>query len=364
MRVLILNFILSTAVDGRIIRRQSNGNTVIYNMARGFMKAGHEVTLCAAAEFRPLEEENPGFEVRYFKSRCPKVFKPYLLPLPKGLGRFLKREEARFDMIISVDTFSFPTLICARRCREKLLVWQEMAFMQGMMKKLPAKIWYNLIAPTFVRDARVVAQSERSKAFISKYLGNVSDVVAGHGVDGDIFRPAESRGKWFVVISMLVFRKRIDRILEKFARFIKNSGEKGYMLQIIGEGPEEANLRRLADELDITGHVCFNGFMTHEEIASKSREATALLVDTQQDNNMVTITESIANGTPVLTNCVPNNAGIVERLGLGIAKDGWDWEDLERMAQEYGKFHAGCIKHRQFFTSEGIARKLVEAFQR
>lgn len=364
MRVLILNFILSTAVDGRIIRRQSNGNTMIYNMARGFIKAGHEVTLCAADEFRPLEEDTHEFEVRYFKSRWPKIFKPYLLPLPKGLGRFLKREGERFDMIVSVDTFSFPTLICARKCRKKLLVWQEMAFMQGMMKKMPAKIWYNFIAPTFIGGVRVVAQSERSKAFISKYLKNVSDITAGHGVDSDIFYPAETRGRWFVVISMLVFRKRIDRILEKFAGFIRNSDEKDYMLEIVGEGPEEANLRRRAEELDIAGHVRFNGFMTHEEIAAKSREATALLVDTQQDNNMVTITESIANGTPVLTNCVPNNASTVARLGLGIAKDGWDWNELATMAREYDRFHANCMKHRHFFTSDGVACQLIESFRR
>ena len=50
MRVLILNFILSTAVDGKILRRKSNHDTMIYTMARGFVANGHEVRLLEGDE--------------------------------------------------------------------------------------------------------------------------------------------------------------------------------------------------------------------------------------------------------------------------------------------------------------------------
>lgn len=362
MQILILNFILSTAVGGKIIRRPSNQDTMIYNMARGFVKSGHNVTLAAAEEFLPTENESdPGFDIIYFKSRITRVFKPALLPWPKGLGKYL-RYHSEFDMILSVETFSFPTIIAARHCRKKLLVWQEMAFMQHMLGGLPAKLWYNVIAPFFIKDAPVVAQSEKAKEFIRHYLPNVTDTIVGHGSNSDLFYPSENSEEYFVVISMLVKRKRIDRILQKFARFIKNTSRTNYTLKIIGEGPEEHSLKKQAEELGISQNIKFEGFLEHSTIAAIGRKAKALLIDTQQDNNMVTIPESIVNGTPVLTNKVPNNSVFISEYGLGIAKDNWDWQDLEQMIIRYDEFHDACISHRHKFSNDGCAAILHQIY--
>jgi len=336
---------------------------MIYNMARGFVKAGHKVTLLAAEEFRPIEsEENENFETVYFASRYTSICKPALLPYPKGLGRYLRANARRFDMILSVEVFSIPTLIAARICPEKLMIWQEMAFHQHFMGGLPAKLWYNLIGRGVLRDIPVVAQSTAARKFISRYMNHVNTSIVGHGSNSDVFFPGETVEKYFVVISMLVARKRIDRLIGKFADFVHNSGRTDYTLRIIGEGPERTNLESLTERLGIKGLVVFHGFMKHTEFAPIGRKATALLIDTQQDNNMVTIPEAIVNGTPILMNTVPTNAAFVRDNRLGIAKESWEWTDIEAMIRNYSEFHANCIAARDEFSDVGTAKKLTKLY--
>lgn len=363
MRILILNFILSTAVDGRIIRRDSNSDTMIYAMARGFAHNGHSVTLAAAEEYKPLtDERHKDFEVIYFPSRYKRIAKPALLPWPKGLGHYLRQHADDFDMILSVEAFSFPTIIAARNCRSKLLVWQEMAFMQHFMGGVPAKLWYRFIAPLFIRKAPVISQSGKAREFISRYLHNVRETIIGHGSDGEIFYPSDTTDDYFVVISMLVARKQINRILEKFSRFLTNTKYKNFRLRIIGEGPEMDLLKKRAEDLGIKDNVRFEGFLDHRSIAGISRHAQALLIDTRQDNNMVTIPESIVNGTPVLTNMVPNNAVFIRDLDLGIARDHWDWQDMLKIVRDNTVYRQNCIKHRRLFSNNGCAESLLNAF--
>lgn len=364
MNILILNFILSTAVDGCIIRRKTNRDTMIHAMARGFVRNGHKVTLAAAEEFKPLETElDLDFEVIYFPSRFKKIAKPALLPWPKGLGRYLQTHNDEFDMILSVEAFSFPTIIAARNCRSKLLVWQEMAFMQHFMGGIPAKLWYRFIAPWFIRDAPVIAQSEKARKFISQYLTNVANSTLGHGSDSELFYPSEQTDDYFVVISMLVARKQIDRIITKFNRFLTNTGYKQFRLRIIGEGPELNHLKKTAEDLGITSSVFFDGFLGHKAIADISRRAKALLIDTRQDNNMVTVPESIVNGTPILTNMVPNNAKYVRDLALGIAREQWDWQDMLEIVDNNNFYRQNCKSFRKRFSNDGCASTLIRIFQ-
>lgn len=363
MNILILNFILSTAVDGKIIRRKSNDDTMIYTLARGFVESGNEVTLLASEEFKPTEPEKNDFEVIYFTSRIPKLFKPWLLPYPKNLAAWLKTNAHRYDLVLSVESFSIPTLIASRFCKSKLIIWQEMAFHQHFMHKIPAKLWYNIVSRIRFRNILTIAQSTYAKEFISQYHNNISSTILNHGSDGKIFFPEHRNDqKYFIVLSMLVARKRIDRILRKFADFLNHSPYKDYKLKIVGDGPEKESLQNLTSKLSINNAVEFLGFMDHLKFAPIGRKATALLIDTEQDNNMVTIPESIINGTPILINTVPNNNIIIRDNELGIVKESWDWNDLCSMVEHYDTFHENCIKTRHKFTNTGVAQNIIAVF--
>lgn len=337
---------------------------MIYNLARGFVAEGHKVTLCASEEFKPatMPEDEP-FEIRYFPSRLRRIFKPDKLPYPCGLGKYLRAHADTIDMLLSVETFSIPSLIAALRLPGKLMIWQEMALHPRFMAKLPSKIWHNIVGRLVMRHTPLLPQSDNARKFASQYYRNILPQMLSHGANGDLFKPAAESDDYFVVMSMLVYRKRIDRIINAFADFVKQPAYAHYQLRIIGDGPEKESLEALAARLGVTDSVVFEGFKNHREFTAIGARAKAILIHTQQDNNMVTIPESIVNGTPILMNTVPTNHIFISRYDLGLVKDGWGADELEQMVANYGTYHANCLKYRDYFTTRGVAAKLTEAFR-
>ena len=363
MKILLLNFILHTPEKGIITRRETNKYTMIYTMARGFKKAGHDVTLLASEEYRPLNDENPGFKVIYFPSRLPEIFKPDLLPYPKGLKKWLKNNSADYDLAITSEVFMMPSLIAYRSIKCNLVIWQELSAYQKFMHKLPAKFWYNIIGRLFMRNAKIIPRSENAYKFITKFFNKISTQIVDHGADSDIFFPGEKAENSFVVISQLIKRKRIDTIIEKFADLIKIPLYSSFLLHIIGEGEERQNLENLAETLGIKNNVIFHGFLFHKEAAPIARKTKAILINTENDLNLVSVPESIINGTPVLMNTVPNTSIFVNKQKVGIAKDEWGATELIEMIDRYDEFHQNCIRVRDELTNVGAAKKLIEIAQ-
>ncbi len=365
MRILLINCILSTSEQGVITRRESNEDCMIYNFARGFVANGHTVTICASEEFKPLENESNNFEVKYFESKLPKLFRPDLIPYPKGLRSFVKANIDRFDVVIASEVFQLATLLIADLCKGKLVIWQELSLHNRMLFKLPSKVWYNLTSTiTAVKDALIVPRSESAKKFIKRYFSNVSDEIVEHGANGEVLKPVKHANRTFVVVSQLIKRKNIESIIKKFADFIRCEKYSDFKLNIIGDGNERVNLEKVVQGLGVIENVVFCGFLNHHQMSGYLANSYALLVDTFRDLNMVTIPESIVAGTPVLMNTVPNTADFVHKNKLGLAVDNWGVLELEEMVNKYALFHANCIAIRETISNIGSARNMISIINR
>lgn len=363
MKVLIINCILSTAEHGIIKVKESIGDCMISNFARGFVELGHSVTLLASQEFKPTgRDEDLPFQVVYFPSRWPAVFKPWLLPWPQGLRRWLKEHAAGYDLIIASEAFQIPSLIATHTCPlQRLVIWQEMDRHQRLLFKLPSRCWYNIVLPLFMRQVTIVPRSLPARQFIGRYSRHVSDVVVDHGTDAHTLYPDEQVDKAFIVVSQLVERKRVDRIIDKFARLVAMEGYQDYRLDIVGDGDQRQALQQQVARLGIGDKVIFHGFMTHKQLAVLLRHALALLVDTSSDLNMVTIAESITSGTPVVTNTKPSTATFIAQHGLGIVNDTWDENDLMQVIDHYDEMHQACVTEGRELTNVACARKMIAA---
>lgn len=359
MKVLIINCILSTAEKGVITPKKSIWDCMISTFARGFIELGHHVTLLASQEFKPTETEELPFEVIYFSSRWPKIFKPDLLPWPKGMHAWLKQHSAEYDLVIASESFQISSLIAAGVCKSKLLIWQEMVRHQRLLFKLPSKFWHNVVVPTFMRDVTIVPRSLPAKQFMSRYSRHVSDMIVDHGTDASVLYPCEDHDKAFIVIARLVPGKNVDRIITKFSRLVALEQYRDYRLDIIGDGDQMQELKQLAVKLGVEKNVVFHGFLSHEQLAEPLRRSLALLVDTSNDLNMLTTAEAITSGTPVVTNTVPSTASFIAANGLGIVRDDWDENDLIEVINNYDKMHAACVKEGKELTNVACARKML-----
>ena len=332
MKILILNPILYTADNNVIPKVKSIKDTMIYNMCLGFRQMGHDVTLVAAADYQSMQQEAYDFEVRWFRTSCHKLCPPSVLPYMKELRAFLKQQAKRYDMVVTSEVFSLCSLMAARICPDKTVIWHELALHPHKFHQLPSKLWYNVVARYLMRNVLVVPRSEDAKRFVCRYMWNVSHQCVEHGIDLAQFRSGVEKKKQFIVVSQLIARKNIDGIIRIFKRFVEKY-DAAYKLLIVGRGELEEQLKSLTLQLGLDAKVQFLGFKTHEEMNDYLPYSQALLINTRQDNNMVSIPESIVSGTPVVTNTVPTNSSMAAKHRLGIVKDEWNEDTLWELLQ-------------------------------
>jgi len=133
----------------------------------------------------------------------------------------------------------------------------------------------------FVAISRTVAQR------IATCYGRTSRVIYPP-VDTHFYRPAPvERRLFYLCVSALVPYKRIDLAVEACNRL-------GRQLVVIGTGPEQKRLRRLAGRT-----VEFLGWCSDEVIREHYRRAQALLFPGHEDFGIVPV-EAQACGTPVI----------------------------------------------------------------
>ncbi len=360
--VLIINPILYTAETNEIPRVDSIKDTMIYTMCMGFLKAGHQVTLLAAEDYQPCTEENYPFPVIWMHTVCRKVFQPRCFPYMPALRGFLKR-HTEYDLIITSEMFATWSYTAVRLCPEKTVVWHELAAHNRMLCQLPSKVWYHVVARFLMGNARVIARSQAAKIFISQFIKHVAKETIDHGVELDKLPQTEDaadvvKDNRFVVVSQLIGRKQIHKTIEAFADFVEKGNEE-YTLYLIGQGEEETALRGVVLDRRMEDKVRFCGQMTHEQLLPIVAKSKALLVYTRKDNNMVSIVESIAVGTPVVTTSVPYNAEYIRREKLGIVQDLWGADELSKICEDNGIYVRNCLQYRNHLSNVYCAEKFV-----
>jgi glycosyltransferase involved in cell wall biosynthesis len=151
-----------------------------------------------------------------------------------------------------------------------------------------------------------VANSEpAAERFVQ--LGVPADRVfrAPHSTDIAPFHAVAARGRrdgdhapvTVLHVGRLIARKGIDRLLRAVAGA---RTEVALRLVLVGSGPEEAALRRLAEELGLGGDVEFRGFVDQPGLPEVYAEADVFAFPTLDDPFGIALLEAAATGLPVV----------------------------------------------------------------
>lgn len=136
------------------------------------------------------------------------------------------------------------------------------------------------------RVDRFIANSRCVQERIARHYGRES-VVIHPPVDVERFDPTRPKEDFYLVVSALVPYKRVDLAVEACSRL-------GRRLVVIGTGPEEADLRRRANE-----HVTFLGWQSGDVVRDHFERCRALLFPGIEDFG-ITPCEAQAAGAPVI----------------------------------------------------------------
>jgi len=132
-----------------------------------------------------------------------------------------------------------------------------------------------------------IANSQNTAERIKKNYDRNSTVIHPP-VDMDAFPLKAEKGEHYVTMARLVPYKRMDLIVKAFNEMPDKK------LQLIGEGPESAQLKSLAkDNIEFTGHL------SQEELVDKIGAAKAIVLAAHEDLGLTSL-EAQSCGTPVI----------------------------------------------------------------
>lgn len=137
----------------------------------------------------------------------------------------------------------------------------------------------------------LIANSIFTQERIAKYYRRESQLIYPGGLSLSEKRdlPQVTTGKkdYFLVVSRLTRSKKVDAVIDAFNKL-------GLPLQIVGTGPEEKRLRKMAGK-----NIEFSGFVADAELVEMYRGARALIFPSEEDFGMVAV-EALSFGTPVI----------------------------------------------------------------
>ena len=204
------------------------------------------------------------------------------------------------------------------------------------------------------RVDRYVVNSELTSRRVRRYYGRESTLLPPP-VETARFAPAEQLGDYYLVVSELMFHKRIEVAVEAFNRLRRP-------LVVVGDGPELRRLRRMAGP-----SVRFEGRVPDQRVEELMRRARALVVTATEEFGIAAV-EAQAAGRPVIALA---EGGAIETVAEGETGTLYDAPDPDALAAAVAAFDplsvdpAACLAQAARFDvgrfREGLERVVAEA---
>ena len=174
----------------------------------------------------------------------------------------------------------------------------------------------------------LVGWSLRQAALITADSQDVLDEIAGYrpgaplheilwGADTERFQPALERPQGLHLVSLRSWEPNynIDVLLQAFATLCAQRPNSRIRLALLGGGPQEAELRVLAEELQLGEAVEFIGRVDDAGMVRAMQAATVSVTVPSSDATSVSLLESLSCGLAVVASDLPANRQWVSPAG-------------------------------------------------
>lgn len=115
----------------------------------------------------------------------------------------------------------------------------------------------------------------------------------------------------FLCVARLVPKKNLTMLLRAYALYRATAWPAPRALHLLGDGPEEANLRGLVAALGLEDAVTFHGFVQSPQVSLQMRAGLALFLPSLEEQFGNVVPEAQALGLPVI---VSDNTGARDHL--------------------------------------------------
>lgn len=299
------------------------------HLAEGLIGRGHSVSLltsCPVLE-KLFEEKLPDVNIKHIEACKPPVsawslisftlFSPFcFLYLNFFLIKFWLKNRGQNNVLYSLSLNEKLLMSPVAALLGFNVVWVEHARIGNWLTQNPWIVFYWL----WSRFTKVITPSAGTAAPI-KWVKNLN--VICHGVklgDSKSLKKKSTTEFNILCIARLSADKGVDYLIKAFKKLIDHNPDVCISLSIAGNGPEEANLKALTNQLlpdnQSTNQVQFLGKIPHAEVIKEYEKANVLVLpSTEHDPFGLTIVEGMIMGCAVVCTSV---CGASEFLESGV----------------------------------------------
>ncbi len=239
----------------------------------------------------------------------------------------------RPDIVVSLGFFEVPVGRTLARSLDVPNVSRLFGNGLGQFLHRPLRFYTNfpeVLAFRTPADLMIMTNDGSDGDKVARKLGVPEDrfVFLFNGLDFDLFKPGppdpEIRASLevlpdqplLIAVTRLHFEKRLERAIQGLAEL--HTTAPGSVLALVGEGPEEEGLKRLANELGVSKSVRFPGSVPQTELPRWYRSADLLLSLLDRTNANNPVFEAMACGCPVVALNTGSTGELIRHGRTGI----------------------------------------------
>ena len=322
------------------------GGWVSYFLGKHFAAAGHDVHLITS-QFRdcPTDETVEGFHVHRVPAlrknpdvctvhemltyaisssryglRFAKQFKPDIVQvffgIPAGGGAYLLRKRHNVPYVVFLGGRDVPR----PHPDPPFYRWLYL-----LLKPVIRSIWNNA--------SRVVACSDGLRELAQETAPAVKMDVIPDGLDLSRFEPSprdpSPERVRILTIGRLIPRKGFQFLIRAIPQIVENAAH-DFEIEIVGDGPYQKELLKLASDLDVTAHLRFAGSVPYSELPEKYRDADLFILPSLAEGMPLVVLEAMGTGLPIVASRVQGIEELVAEDVNGALFDPGDADGLAR----------------------------------
>ena len=180
-------------------------------------------------------------------------------------------------------------------------------------------IWTVVFNPFYKLTWMATAPNEETCEQVRKRIPGLEVRYVSNGIDISRFcdsisaspLPKEINPEWLgkrtlLYIGRLGYEKAVDVAIKAFALCLEKNPDAHFI--IIGQGPAEEELVKLAEEADPSGHIHMTGMIPNQELIGSKllTKISAFVTASLSENQAMTVIEALCSGTPVIAADVSN----------------------------------------------------------
>ncbi len=285
---------------------------------------GHDVTvLTANPDDLPDEEYIDGYRVLRFNHSIKMVGNTISPTL------FFRLMEMRhdYDIIHAHSHLFFPTNVCAlvKKYGSSPLVITNHGIMSASAPHWLNVGYMNTLGRWTLNAAdRVICYTPLERDRLVSEFGVHSDGIAviPNGVNTDVFSPDQARRddefRRLLWVGRYVKGKGVEFLIHAAAELVRE--HPNLRITLVGEGPEEMEIRQLASELRLDSHMEYLPFMSYDEMPVQYQRAEMLVLPSLHEGVPRTMLEAMACGRPVVISEFDHLRHLVDGSGVMFPK--------------------------------------------